>query len=122
MSNYVLTLSGRVDCTNTLIIILVSLLVIFSFACLIAFVGAGVENLGGVISVVVTGVVFVSSLIFSIIYFNCYQVQTYTVSESILNDDEAKTELLKNYCVVNYPNTPDGQICLIKIEDIDLWQ
>lgn len=76
----------------------------------------------GVFPIVITGVIFVCSLIFSITYWKTYQVQTYTVSESILTDNEAKTELLKNYCAVKYSNTPDGQICLIKIEDVERWQ
>ena len=59
---------------------------------------------------------------FTIAYNKTYQVQTYTVNESILTDNEAKTELLKDYCVVKYSDTPDGQICLIKIKDVKRWR
>lgn len=124
MSNYVLTLSDEVDCTNPVILSLIIVLAIFSFACFISFlaVSSTDDDMAAIFPIVITGVIFICSSIFSIAYWKTYQVQTYTVNESILTDNEAKTELLKDYCVVKYPNTPDGQICLIKIEDAECWQ
>lgn len=122
MSNYVLTLSDRVDCTGPVILPLTIVLAIFSFACFIAFIAASsTDDITAIFPIVITGVIFICSSIFSVAYWKTYQIQTYTVSESILTDNEAKTELLKDYCIVNYPNTPDGQICLIKIEDTEYW-
>lgn len=79
-------------------------------------------DIADIFPIVITGVIFICSLIFSIAYWKTYQIQTYTINESILTDNEAKTELLKDYCVVKYPDTPDGQICLIKTEDAERWQ
>ena len=80
------------------------------------------DDAADIFPIVITGVIFICSLIFSIAYWKTCQVQTYTVNESILTDNEAKTELLKDYCVVKYSDTPDGQICLIKIEDAERWR
>lgn len=122
MDNYILTLSDKVDCTNPVILSLVIVLAIFSFACFISFiVVSSADDMDGVFPIVITGVIFVCSLISSIAYWKTYQIQTYTVNESILTDNKAKTELLKDYCVVKYSDTPDGQICLIKIEDAERW-
>lgn len=122
MNNYVLTLSDKVDCTSTAILALVVVLAILSFACFISFIMINDDDIADIYSIVIIGVIFICSLIFSIAYWKTYQIQTYTVNESILTDNEAKTELLKDYCVVKYPDTPDGQICLIKIEDAERWQ
>lgn len=122
MGNYVLTLSDKVDCANPVILVLTITLAIFSFACFIAFITeSSTDDITAIFPIVITGVIFICSSIFSVAYWKTYQVQTYTVSESILTDNEAKTELLKDYCIVNYPSTPDGQICLIKIEDTEYW-
>lgn len=122
MSNYVLTLSDRVDCANSVILSLTIGLAIISFACFFNFIMVSdYDDVAGIFPVVITGVIFICSLIFSIAYWKTCQVQTYTVNESILTDNEAKTELLKDYCVVKYSDTPDGQICLIKIEDAERW-
>lgn len=123
MSNYVLTLSDRVDCTGPIILVLTMLLTIISFVCFISFITASsTDDITAIFPIVITGVIFICSLISLIAYWKTYQIQTYTVNESILTDNEAKTELLKDYCVVKYSNTPDGQICLIKIEDVERWQ
>lgn len=122
MDNYILTLSDKVDCTNPVILSLVIVLAIFSFVCFIAFITASsTDDITAIFPIVITGVIFICSLISSIAYWKTYQIQTYTVNESILTDNEAKTELLKDYCVVKYSDTPDGQICLIKIEDAERW-
>ena len=118
MSNYVLTLSDKVDCTSPVFFVL-TILAIFSFACFFSFI---MDYAADIFPVVITGVIFICSLIFSVAYWKTCQVQTYTVNESILTDNEAKTELLKDYCVVKYSDTPDGQICLIKIEDAKRWR
>ena len=123
MSNYVLTLSDKVDCTNQVILPLMIILTVLSFACFITFIVMSSANDDvAIFSIVITGVIFIFSLIFTIAYNKTYQIQTYTVNESILNDNEAKTELLKDYYVVKYKDTPDGQICLIKIEDAERWR
>ena len=123
MSNYVLTLSDKVDCTNQVILPLIIILTVLSFACFITFiVMSSADDDVAIFPIVITGVIFIFSLIFTIAYNKTYQVQTYTVNESILNDNEAKTELLKDYYVVKYKDTPDGQICLIKIEDAERWR
>ena len=119
MSNYVLTLSDKVDCANPVFLVL-TILAILSFVCFFSFIVdyPAVD----IFPIVITGVIFICSLIFSVVYWKTCQVQTYTVNESILTDNEAKTELLKDYCVVKYSDTPDGQICLIKIEDAERWR
>ena len=124
MSNYVLTLSDKVDCTNQVILPLMIILTVLSFACFITFIvmNSADEDDAHIFPIVITGVIFIFSLIFTITYNKTYQVQTYTVNESILTDNEAKTELLKDYCVVKYSDTPAGQICLIKIEDAERWR
>ena len=123
MSNYVLTLSDKVDCTNQVILPLIIILTVLSFACFITFiVMSSADDDVAIFPIVITGVIFIFSLIFTIAYNKTYQVQTYTVNESILTDNEAKTELLKDYCIVKYSDTPDGQICLIKIEDAERWR
>ena len=123
MSNYVLTLSDKVDCTNQVILPLMIILTVLSFACFITFiVMSSADDDVAIFPIVIYGVIFIFSLIFTIVYNKTYQVQTYTVNESILNDNEAKTELLKDYYVVKYSDTPDGQICLIKIEDAERWR
>ena len=121
MSNYVLTLSDKVDCASSLILVLIILLAIISFTCLFSFIMVN-DGAADILHIVITGVIFICSLIFSVVYWKTCQVQTYTVNESILTDNEAKTELLKDYCVVKYSDTPDGQICLIKIEDAERWR
>ena len=118
MSNYVLTLSDKVDCASPVFLVL-TILAILSFACFFSFI---MDYTADIFPVVITGVIFICSLIFSVAYWKTCQVQTYTVNESILTDNEAKTELLKDYCVVKYSDTPDGQICLIKIKDAELWR
>ena len=120
MSNYVLTLSDKVDCANPVFLVL-TILAILSFACFFNFI-VDYTTAANIFPVVITGVIFICSLIFSVTYWKTCQVQTYTVNESILTDNEAKTELLKDYCVVKYSDTPDGQICLIKIEDAERWR
>lgn len=120
MSNYVLTLSDKVDCASSVILSLTIMLAIFSFACFFSFIMVN-DGAADILPIVITGVIFICSLIFSVAYWKTCQVQTYTVNESILTDNEAKTELLKDYCVVKYSDTPDGQICLIKIEDAERW-
>lgn len=124
MSNYVLTLSDKVDCTNQVILPLMIILTVLSFACFITFIvmSSADDDDVAIFPIVITGVIFIFSLIFTIAYNKTYQVQTYTVNESILNDNKAKTELLKDYYVVKYKDTPDGQICLIKIEDAERWR
>ena len=119
MSNYVLTLSDKVDCANPVFLVL-TILAILSFVCFFSFIVdyPAVD----IFPIVITGVIFICSSIFSVAYWKTCQVQTYTVNESILTDNEAKTELLKDYCVVKYSDTPDGQICLIKIEDVERWR
>ena len=119
MSNYVLTLSDKVDCANPVFLVL-TILAILSFVCFFSFIVdyPAVD----IFPIVITGVIFICSLFFSVAYWKTCQVQTYTVNESILTDNEAKTELLKDYCVVKYSDTPDGQICLIKIEDAKYWR
>ena len=119
MSNYVLTLSDKVDCANPVFLVLI-ILAILSFTCFFFFFMD--YTAADIFPVVITGVIFICSLIFSVTYWKTCQVQTYTVNESILTDNEAKTELLKDYCVVKYSDTPDGQICLIKIEDAERWR
>jgi hypothetical protein len=122
MSNYVLTLSDKVDCANSVILPLTIVLAIISFACFFSFIMVSdYDDAADIVPIVITGVIFICSLIFSIAYWKICQVQTYTVNESILNDNKAKTELLKDYYVVKYSDTPDGQICLIKIEDAERW-
>ena len=118
MNNYVLTLSDKVDCASPVFLVL-TILAILSFACFFSFI---MDYTADIFPVVITGVIFICSLIFSVAYWKTCQVQTYTVNESILTDNEAKTELLKDYCVVKYSDTPDGQICLIKIEDAERWR
>lgn len=118
MSNYVLTLSDKVDCASPVFLVL-TILAIFSFACFFSFI---MDYTADIFPIVITGVIFICSLIFSVVYWKTCQVQTYTVNESILTDNEAKTELLKDYCIVKYSDTPDGQICLIKIEDAERWR
>ena len=119
MSNYVLTLSDKVDCASPVFLVL-TILTILSFVCFFSFIVdyPAVD----IFPIVITGVIFICSLFFSVAYWKTCQVQTYTVNESILTDNEAKTELLKDYCVVKYSDTPDGQICLIKIEDAERWR
>ena len=119
MSNYVLTLSDKVDCANPVFLVLI-ILAILSFTCFFSFIMD--YTAADIFPVVITGVIFICSLIFSVTYWKTCQVQTYTVNESILTDNEAKTELLKDYCVVKYSDTPDGQICLIKIDDAERWR
>lgn len=121
MSNYVLTLSDKVDCANPVFLVVLTILAILSFACFFSFI-VDYTAAADIFPIVITGVIFICSLIFSVAYWKTCQVQTYTVNESILTDNEAKTELLKDYCVVKYQNTPDGQICLIKIEDAERWR
>ena len=120
MSNYVLTLSDKVDCANPLFLVL-TILAILSFTCFFNFI-MDYTAAAGIFPIVITGIIFICSLFFSVAYWKTCQVQTYTVNESILNDNEAKTELLKDYYVVKYKDTPDGQICLIKIEDAERWR
>ena len=120
MSNYVLTLSDKVDCANPVFLVL-TILAILSFVCFFSFI-VDYTAAADIFPIVITGVIFICSLIFSVAYWKTCQVQTYIVNESILTDNEAKTELLKDYCVVKYQNTPDGQICLIKIEDAERWR
>ena len=120
MSNYVLTLSDKVDCANPVFLVL-TILAILSFACFLSFI-VDYTAAAYIFPIVITGVIFICSLIFSVAYWKTCQVQTYTVNESILTDNEAKTELLKDYCVVKYSDIPDGQICLIKIEDAERWR
>lgn len=123
MSNYVLTLSDKVNCASSVILALIILLAIISFACFFSFIMVNdYDGAADIFPIVVTGVIFICSLIFSVAYWKTCQVQTYTVNESILTDNEAKTELLKDYYVVKYSDTPDGQICLIKIEDAEHWR
>lgn len=122
MSNYVLTLSDKVDCANPVILVLTITLAILSFACFISFIMVSeYDDAADILPIVISGVIFICSLIFSVAYWKTCQVQTYTVNESILTDNQTKTELLKDYCVVKNLNTPDGQICLIKIEDVERW-
>lgn len=121
MSNYVLTLSDKVDCANPVFLVL-TILAILSFACFFSFIVDYTAAAADIFPIVITGVIFICSLIFSVAYWKTCQVQTYTVNESILTDNEAKTELLKDYCIVKYSDTPDGQICLIKIEDAERWR
>lgn len=121
MSNYVLTLSDKVDCASSLILVLIILLATISFVCFFSFI-VGYTAATDIFPIVITGVIFICSSIFSVAYWKTCQIQTYTVNESILTDNEAKTELLKDYCVVKYSDTPDGQICLIKIEDAERWR
>lgn len=120
MSNYVLTLSDKVDCASPVFLVLTIFAILF-FACFFSFI-MNYTAAANIFPIVITGVIFICSLIFSIAYWKTCQVQTYTVNESILTDNEAKTELLKDYCVVKYSDTPDGQICLIKIEDAERWR
>lgn len=123
MSNYVLTLSDKVNCASSVILALIILLAIISFACFFSFIMVNdYDYAADIFPIVITGVIFICSLIFSVTYWKTCQIQTYTVNESILTDNEAKTELLKDYCVVKYSDTPDGQICLIKIEDAERWR
>ena len=122
MSNYVLTLSDNVDCASSLILVLIILLATISFVCFFGFIVDYTAAATDIFPIVITGVIFICSSIFSVAYWKTCQVQTYTVNESILTDNEAKTELLKDYCVVKYSDTPDGQICLIKIEDAKRWR
>lgn len=122
MSNYVLTLSDKVDCASPVFLVLTIFAILF-FACFFSFIiDYTATAAANIFPIVITGVIFICSLIFSIAYWKTCQVQTYTVNESILTDNEAKTELLKDYCVVKYSDTPDGQICLIKIEDAERWR
>lgn len=121
MSNYVLALSDKVNCANDGIILSACIVVALLFALFISFIIASACDEEVVIATIIIGIIFICSLVPSLIYFHVNQVQTYTVSESILADNEAKTELLKDYSIIEKPDAADGQIYLIKTKDAKHW-
>lgn len=126
MSNYVLTLSDKVDCTNDMLIAFLCMAIGMLFILLITFIG---EALNGEEArpAIIIGIIFLCFAIptfiyHTFIYHNAHQVQTYTISNSILHDNEAKTELLKDYSIIEKSDGVDGQIYLIKTKDAKYWR
>lgn len=121
MSNYVLALSDKVNCANDGIIVFACIVTAILFALFFSFVVASACDEEVVLVTIVIGIVFICSVVSSLIYFHVNQIQTYTVSESILTDNEAKTELLKDYSIIEKSDGTDGQIYLIKTKDVKHW-
>ena len=121
MSNYVLTLSDKVDCTNDMLIALLGIAIGMLFIFLITFIGVALSDGREIIPAIVIGVIFLCFAVPTFIYYNAHQVQTYAINKSILNDNEAKTELLKDYSIIEKSDGTDGQIYLIKTKDAKHW-
>ena len=88
---------------------------------MITFIGIALSNEEGIIPAIIIGIIFLCFAIPTFIYYNACQVQTYTISNSILNDNEAKMELLKDYSIIEKSDGVDGQIYLIKTKDAKHW-
>jgi predicted tellurium resistance membrane protein TerC len=121
MGNYVLALSDKVNCANDGIIVFACVVIAILFALFISFVIASACDEEVVLATIGIGIVFICSVVPSLIYFHVNQIQTYTVNESILTDNEAKTELLKDYSIIEKSDGTDGQIYLIKTKDAKHW-
>lgn len=122
MSNYVLTLSDKVDCTNDMLIVFLCMAIGILFILLITSIEVALSEEEGIILAIIIGIIFLCFAIPTFIYYNANQVQTYTISNSILNDNEAKTELLKDYSIIEKSDGVDGQIYLIKTKDAKRWR
>lgn len=123
MSNYVLTLSDKVDCTNDMLITFLCIAIGMLFILLITSIGVALSDDGEeIIPAIVIGIIFLCFTIPTFVYYNVSQVQTYAVNESILTNNKAKTELLKDYCIIEKSDGADGQIYLIKTKDTKHWR
>lgn len=120
MSNYILALSDKVDCTNDMLIVFLMTAIGMLFILLITFIGVALSGEEATPAIII-GIIFLCFAIPTFIYYNAHQVQTYAISKSILNDNEAKTELLKDYSIIEKSDGTDGQIYLIKTKDAKHW-
>ena len=121
MSNYVLTLSDKVDCTNDILIVFLCMAIGILFILLITFIGVALSGEEATPAIII-GIIFLCFAIPTFVYYNVRQVQTYAISKSIFNNNETKTELLKDYSIIEKSDGTDGQIYLIKTRDAKYWR